>query len=104
MEENKVTIAKDEFIELIADEIIEIGKDNLGVILGGGIITDIFCKKLFTDDESVSITKREYSELTAEAIHDFIHDKNNESVATITSLLAIVVAGEIKCKLFKEEV
>ena len=73
MNENKVTITKDEFIELIAHETIEAtkDKDNLSIILSGGLVTGILCDKLFGDNDSVCISKKEYCDITATAIHDF---------------------------------
>lgn len=105
MEEIKVTVTKDKFMELMTETSFELaeGKAELTVILLGGIVTGIFCDKLFADSDSICLTKKEFSKLTAEAISEFAKDDKNSGISTPVSLLAIVISGKLVSKYFDKE-
>ena len=106
MEEIKVDVNRNEFIKLIADEVYDVNKDrnNLTTILMGGIVTKIFCEKLFGESDTVCFTENEFCELTSEAIVDFTENEKDKPFTMGASLLAVLISGRIKRKLFNEEV
>lgn len=105
MEEIKVSVTKDEFISLIVNEVTDMAKDKAGlsIILSGGIVTDILCKELFGESDTVCVTEDEYCQLTSTAITNFTNDKENEVVAIPVMLLAVLISSRVRRKLFNKE-
>lgn len=106
MNENKVTVTKEELTELIVKEVHILADDKggaLSTVLMGGVVNGFLCEELFAENESICVTKEEFVSLTASAISNFAKDEKAEKIATLTGLLAILIVGTIKDKLFSEE-
>ena len=73
--------------------------DSLTFILMGGIITEKIAKELFNGNDTGTFTLNEYCIKSGEAINKI--SKEFESIAL--PLADIMLAGNIKTKLFKED-
>lgn len=99
----EVTITKEQFMELCADITMENAKDNLGMILAGGVASCELEKVLFGSDESKTFTEKEFVELCASGVQKITRDEKFEKISTALGLMTLALSGELKHKLFKEE-
>lgn len=106
MNENKVTVTREELTKLIIKEVADLAEDKDGtftMVLMGGVVNGFLCEELFADNDTICVTKEEFIKLTSSAISKFSKDEKAKDIATPTGLLAIFIVGRIKDKLFSEE-
>ncbi len=102
----EVTITKKQFMELGADVCSNLARkndDNFSMVMSGAIVTCELSDELFGSEESKTFTEEEFARLGANGIYNLTHDEKFKVISTALGLMAIMVIGEIKCKLFKNE-